>query len=267
MLAGDPEAAERLWRRAYQALDGLGEKGNFSTIAAYLAEAVYVAGTRRRGSGANGDLRVAHVAATTSRRTSRGARCARRSPRGGARAIAARRSPARRSRPQRRRTGRIFAGARTRRSRTCSRRRDGQGREEGGQAGARALRGEGERGRGEHAYAPGSISSRRAMSGSATPCVAGGTTSVIAGLSSRSASSASADALDDRLRDRIRRSLVGDHLVVGGIELEQVVDEHGQARPVGLLEVRGLADDVDLEQDERRGGVGPAAWSTKSVAW
>jgi class 3 adenylate cyclase/tetratricopeptide (TPR) repeat protein len=40
MLAGDPAAAERLWRRAYQALDGLGEKGNLSTIAAYLAEAV-----------------------------------------------------------------------------------------------------------------------------------------------------------------------------------------------------------------------------------
>ena len=41
LLAGDPEAAERLWRRAYQALEGLGEKGNLSTIAAYLAEAVY----------------------------------------------------------------------------------------------------------------------------------------------------------------------------------------------------------------------------------
>jgi len=44
LLAGDPEAAERLWRRAYQALDGLGEKGNLSTIAAYLAEAVYTQG-------------------------------------------------------------------------------------------------------------------------------------------------------------------------------------------------------------------------------
>ena len=41
MLAGDPRAAERLWRRAYQALEGLGEKGNLSTIAAYLAEALY----------------------------------------------------------------------------------------------------------------------------------------------------------------------------------------------------------------------------------
>jgi class 3 adenylate cyclase/tetratricopeptide (TPR) repeat protein len=40
MLADDPAAAERLWRRAYQALEGLGEKGNLSTIAAYLAEAV-----------------------------------------------------------------------------------------------------------------------------------------------------------------------------------------------------------------------------------
>jgi class 3 adenylate cyclase/tetratricopeptide (TPR) repeat protein len=44
LLAGDPEAAERLWRRAYQALDGLGEKGNLSTIAAYLAEAVFTQG-------------------------------------------------------------------------------------------------------------------------------------------------------------------------------------------------------------------------------
>jgi class 3 adenylate cyclase/tetratricopeptide (TPR) repeat protein len=41
ILAGDPAAAERLWRRAYQRLEGLGEKGNLSTIAAYLAEAVY----------------------------------------------------------------------------------------------------------------------------------------------------------------------------------------------------------------------------------
>jgi tetratricopeptide (TPR) repeat protein len=44
LLEGDPEAAERLWRRAYQALDGLGEKSNLSTIAAYLAEAVYAQG-------------------------------------------------------------------------------------------------------------------------------------------------------------------------------------------------------------------------------
>ncbi|HEU0303815.1 MAG TPA: adenylate/guanylate cyclase domain-containing protein [Gaiellaceae bacterium] len=44
MLAGDAAAAERLWRRAYQALEGLGEKGNLSTVAAFLAEAVYVQG-------------------------------------------------------------------------------------------------------------------------------------------------------------------------------------------------------------------------------
>ena len=44
LLAGDPAAAERLWRRAYQALEGLGEKGNLSTIAAYLAEALYSQG-------------------------------------------------------------------------------------------------------------------------------------------------------------------------------------------------------------------------------
>jgi class 3 adenylate cyclase/tetratricopeptide (TPR) repeat protein len=44
LLARDPGAAERLWRRAYQALEGLGEKGNLSTIVAYLAEAVYQQG-------------------------------------------------------------------------------------------------------------------------------------------------------------------------------------------------------------------------------
>ncbi len=44
MLAGDAAAAERLWRRAYQALEGLGEKGNLSTVAAFLAEAVYAQG-------------------------------------------------------------------------------------------------------------------------------------------------------------------------------------------------------------------------------
>ena len=51
MLAGNPRAAEHLWRRAYQALEGLGEKGNLSTIAAYLAEALYARdATTRRGS-------------------------------------------------------------------------------------------------------------------------------------------------------------------------------------------------------------------------
>ena len=44
MLAGDPSAAEHIWRRAYQTLEGLGEKGNLSTIAAFRAEALYVLG-------------------------------------------------------------------------------------------------------------------------------------------------------------------------------------------------------------------------------
>ena len=44
MLAGDPSAAEHVWKRAYQALEGLGEMGNLSTIAAYLADAVCVQG-------------------------------------------------------------------------------------------------------------------------------------------------------------------------------------------------------------------------------
>jgi ATP/maltotriose-dependent transcriptional regulator MalT len=44
MLAGDPAAAEELWRSTYETLDGLGEKGNLSTIAAFLAEALFALG-------------------------------------------------------------------------------------------------------------------------------------------------------------------------------------------------------------------------------
>ena len=44
MLAGDPTAAEHIWRRAYQTLEGLGEKGNLSTIAAFRADALYALG-------------------------------------------------------------------------------------------------------------------------------------------------------------------------------------------------------------------------------
>ena len=56
VLAGDPVAAERVWRRAYQALEGLGEKGNLSTIAAYLAEAVYQQGRYEEAARADGGL-------------------------------------------------------------------------------------------------------------------------------------------------------------------------------------------------------------------
>ena len=41
MLAGNPSGAEHLWQRTYQTLEGLGEKGNLSTIAAFLADALY----------------------------------------------------------------------------------------------------------------------------------------------------------------------------------------------------------------------------------
>ena len=40
MLAGRPETAEQLWRSAYEALAAMGERGNLSTIAAFLADAV-----------------------------------------------------------------------------------------------------------------------------------------------------------------------------------------------------------------------------------
>jgi class 3 adenylate cyclase len=39
LLAGDPAAAARIWRGSYETLEPLGERGNLSTIAAFLAEA------------------------------------------------------------------------------------------------------------------------------------------------------------------------------------------------------------------------------------
>ena len=124
LLAGDPEAAERLWRRAYQALEGLGEKGNLSTIAAYLAEAVYVQGrddeaaelTEISKSLTSSDDVTSYI----SWRSVRAKVAARRG-----RATTARLSPARRSPWQASRTGRTFAAARARHSPTCSRRLDG----------------------------------------------------------------------------------------------------------------------------------------------
>ncbi|MGQ0668601.1 MAG: ATP-binding protein [Actinomycetota bacterium] len=44
MLAGDPTAAEEIFRESYEALNRMGEKGFLSTIAGDLAEAVYVQG-------------------------------------------------------------------------------------------------------------------------------------------------------------------------------------------------------------------------------
>jgi tetratricopeptide (TPR) repeat protein len=44
MLAGDPAAAEALRRTAFETLEALGERGILSTVAAYLAETLYVLG-------------------------------------------------------------------------------------------------------------------------------------------------------------------------------------------------------------------------------
>jgi predicted ATPase/class 3 adenylate cyclase len=44
MLAGDPAAAEAELRRGYQILEPMGERGVLSTLAAYLADAVYAQG-------------------------------------------------------------------------------------------------------------------------------------------------------------------------------------------------------------------------------
>jgi ATP/maltotriose-dependent transcriptional regulator MalT len=43
-VAGDPAKAQRVLRRAYEALDQIGEKGVMSTQAALLAQAIYAAG-------------------------------------------------------------------------------------------------------------------------------------------------------------------------------------------------------------------------------
>ena len=40
LLAGDPAAAEREFRAGLATLEAIGEKGNLSTVAAYLAEAL-----------------------------------------------------------------------------------------------------------------------------------------------------------------------------------------------------------------------------------
>jgi class 3 adenylate cyclase/tetratricopeptide (TPR) repeat protein len=44
LLAGDADSAGRVWQEAYETLDAIGERGNFSTIAACLAEARYLQG-------------------------------------------------------------------------------------------------------------------------------------------------------------------------------------------------------------------------------
>ncbi|MGH2695812.1 MAG: adenylate/guanylate cyclase domain-containing protein, partial [Actinomycetota bacterium] len=44
LLAGDPESAERAFRRTYEALERAGERGVLSTTAAELAQAVYEQG-------------------------------------------------------------------------------------------------------------------------------------------------------------------------------------------------------------------------------
>ena len=52
MLAGDPAAAERHLLEGYRALEEMGDKAFLSTTAAYLAQAVYAQGRRRRGQAA-----------------------------------------------------------------------------------------------------------------------------------------------------------------------------------------------------------------------
>jgi class 3 adenylate cyclase/tetratricopeptide (TPR) repeat protein len=44
LLAGEPEAAEEIWRAAYERFERIGERGNLSTISAFLAEALLAQG-------------------------------------------------------------------------------------------------------------------------------------------------------------------------------------------------------------------------------
>jgi predicted ATPase/DNA-binding XRE family transcriptional regulator len=44
LAAGDPAAAERCWREGYEAFRAMGEHGHRSTLASYLAEALYLQG-------------------------------------------------------------------------------------------------------------------------------------------------------------------------------------------------------------------------------
>ena len=168
LLAGDPAAAERLWRRAYQALEGLGEKGNLSTIAAYLAEAVYQQGRLRRGRGADAGLgehdvpRRRDVADLLAHGTREGG-CPDGRPR------VARHSRLTRSPGLRRRTGRISAAALWRRWPRCSW-PEGQNGHGGSDSrrGARLYEAKGSVAA-ANGYAPASIPSRRAISPSASP--------------------------------------------------------------------------------------------------
>ena len=222
-----PSAAERLWRRAYQALDGLGEKGNLSTIAAYLAEAVYAQGRYDEAEEltaisesltSRGRRHVAHRLACRARE-GRGAAWRWRSRRG---ACARRRSSAAAETDWPHLRGGAFEAL------ADVLMAAGQA-DDAALAARQALElyeAKGSVAAADAATRPRRYSSRRAMAGSApAPRVAGGTTSVIPGrrLAHRRGS-ASGTRVDDRLRDRIGRRLVADHLVIGGVVLRQVVD-------------------------------------------
>src|SRR5919198_4369289 len=66
--------------------------------------------------------------------------------------------------------------------------------------------------------------------------------------------------LNDRIAERVLRSLVEDRLVFGWIELQEALDEERQAPHARNPLVAPLADEADLPQDQERAGVDrPAA--------
>ena len=196
LLAGDPAAAERLWRRAYQALEGLGEKGNLSTIAAYLAEAVYEQGRFDEAE----ELTAASESMTfpddvTSQiawRTVRAKVAARKGDLESRETLAAD-AVARAAATDwpHLRGGALEALAEVQLAKGQSGRCGSNGRR-----GARPVRGEGKRGCCERPTRPLPYLAAAPSSGRPIRCVAGGTTSVIPGLRLAAASSASGDALD-----------------------------------------------------------------------
>ena len=147
LLAGDPAAAEREFRAGLATLEAIGEKGNLSTVAAYLAEALavqekddealeYAALSQRTASDFDVTSHVAWRAARACVEARAGAfaRCGAAGARG--------RLEGGRDRlpePPRRRAVAARRGPQARRPRGRGRRRSGRGR--------RALRGEGEHGR------------------------------------------------------------------------------------------------------------------------
>ena len=265
MLAGDPVAAERALAPRLPGSGGARREREPLDHRRVSRRGRVPAGAVRRGRGADGGLREhdvprrCHVADLLADGTREGGRPEE------ATSISRRRSPRTRSRELRRRTGRTCAVALWRRWPRCSWRRvetDAAAASAGRRSRSTTRRAAWPRRSG---YAPGSIPSRRAISGSAARLRRRRHDERHPRPEARACELGERRALDDRRRDRIRRCLVADHLVVSGVELAQIVDEHGQSRPVGLLPViAGWPMTLIWSRIERAGRVGHAGAGARS---